>query len=136
MRYQDRFDIARKGAGVEWPSNAARHSFASYHLALQRDAAKTSLQLGLTNTAVLFQHYRELARPEDVEAYFAITPMTATPMNVMGGRRSLSPSEDLISMSTLDFEDFTPAGTLRKIVAIVSPRIALHTLTCNKKTVS
>jgi integrase len=83
MRHQDRFDIARKDAGVKWPSNAARHSFASYHLALHQDAAKTSLQLGHANTAVLFQHYRELARPEDAEAYFAITPMTATPTNII-----------------------------------------------------
>ena len=83
MRHKDRFDIARKEAGIKWPSNAARHSFASYHLALHQDAAKTALQLGHTNTAVLFQHYRELARPEDAEAYFAITPKTARPTNII-----------------------------------------------------
>ena len=83
MRHKDRFDIARKEAGIKWPSNAARHSFASYHLALQQDAAKTALQLGHTNTAVLFQHYRELARPEDAEAYFAITPDKVTPSNII-----------------------------------------------------
>jgi integrase len=83
MRHKDRFDLARKEAGIQWPSNAARHSFASYHLALHQDAAKTALQLGHTNTAVLFQHYRELARPEDAEAYFAITPKTATPTNII-----------------------------------------------------
>lgn len=83
MRHKDRFDLARKTAGVAWPANACRHSFASYHLALHQDAAKTALQLGHTNTAVLFQHYRELARPEDAEAYFAITPQTAVPANVI-----------------------------------------------------
>ena len=83
MRHKDRFDLARKAAGIAWPANACRHSFASYHLALHQDAAKTALQLGHTNTAVLFQHYRELARPEDAEAYFAITPQTAVPANVI-----------------------------------------------------
>lgn len=83
MRHKDRFDLARKEAGIEWPSNAARHSFASYHLALHQDAAKTALQLGHTNTAVLFQHYRELARPEDAEAYFAITPEKVQPTNII-----------------------------------------------------
>ncbi len=83
MRHKDRFDLARKDAGIAWPANACRHSFASYHLALHQDAAKTALQLGHTNTAVLFQHYRELTTPEDAKAYFAITPQTAVPANVI-----------------------------------------------------
>lgn len=83
MRHKDRFDLARKAAGVAWPANACRHSFASYHLALHQDAAKTALQLGHTNTAVLFQHYRELATPDDANAFFAITPQTAVPANVI-----------------------------------------------------
>lgn len=83
-RHRIRFEAARTAAEVtEWPSNAARHSFASYHLALHQDAAKTALQLGHANTAVLFQHYRELARPEDAEAYFNITPDTLSPANVI-----------------------------------------------------
>ncbi|MBE7496865.1 MAG: site-specific integrase [Verrucomicrobiaceae bacterium] len=83
MRHKDRFDLARKAAGIAWPANACRHSFASYHLALHQDAAKTALQLGHTNTAVLFQHYREIATPEDAKAFFAITPQTVVPANVI-----------------------------------------------------
>lgn len=83
-RHKNRFEDARKAAGIEqWPSNAARHSFASYHLALHEDAAKTALQLGHTNTTVLFQHYRELARPEEAAAFFAITPANAEPQNII-----------------------------------------------------
>lgn len=83
-RHKIRFEAARQSAGItQWPSNATRHSFASYHLALHQDAAKTALQLGHTNTAVLFQHYRELARPEDGEAYFQIMPESVTPANVI-----------------------------------------------------
>ncbi len=84
QRHKTRFEIALKGAGMDtWPSNAARHSFASYHLALHQDAAKTALQLGHTNTTVLFQHYRELARPEEAESYFKISPDTVAPANVI-----------------------------------------------------
>lgn len=83
-RHKTRFESARAAAGItDWPNNAARHSFASYHLALHQDAAKTALQLGHANTAVLFQHYRELARPEDGEAYFKIMPENALPLNVI-----------------------------------------------------
>ncbi|WP_395719405.1 tyrosine recombinase XerC [Prosthecobacter sp.] len=83
MRHRDRFNLARKVADVAWPANACRHSFASYHLALHQDAAKTALQLGHTNTAVLFQHYRELTTPEDAKTFFAITPESARPVNVI-----------------------------------------------------
>ena len=83
MRHKDRFDTARTEAGIKWPPNACRHSFASYHLAMNQDAAATALQLGHANTAVLFQHYRELARPEDAKAYFAITPKKVKPTNII-----------------------------------------------------
>src|SRR5262249_50858509 len=42
---------ARKRAGInEWPSNALRHSFASYHLAHFNDINTLTLQMGHTNT--------------------------------------------------------------------------------------
>jgi integrase len=82
--YRDRLEIARMAAGLKkWPSNACRHSFASYHLARGQDAAATALQLGHTNTTVLFQHYRELARPEEGEAYFAIMPHSTSAENIV-----------------------------------------------------
>jgi integrase len=83
MRHKDRFDIARAESGITWPSNACRHSFASYHLAMNQDAAATALQLGHANTAVLFQHYRELATPETAKAYFDITPEKVKPTNII-----------------------------------------------------
>jgi integrase len=83
MRHKDRFDLARKAAGITWPPNACRHSYASYHLALNEDAAKTALQLGHKSTTILFQHYRELVSPEDAKTYFAITPQNVTPANII-----------------------------------------------------
>ena len=73
--YRRRFAEAVKAAGIEsWPSNALRHSFASYHLAFHQNAAATALQLGHTDSRLLFEHYRELVHPEDAKAFWQITP--------------------------------------------------------------
>ena len=66
----------RKHAGLqEWPSNALRHSFASYHLAHFGNPQKTSAELGHMNAAVVFQHYRNLVRPEQAERWWKIVPV-------------------------------------------------------------
>jgi integrase len=59
-----------------WPSNALRHSFASYHLAYLGDAARLALELGHTNQELLFRHYRELVTPDQAEKYWSIRPAT------------------------------------------------------------
>jgi integrase len=65
----------RERAGLSrWPSNALRHSFASYHLGRFENAAKTALQLGHTSAAIVFAHYRELVTPEAAAEYWAIMP--------------------------------------------------------------
>ena len=66
---------ARDAAGItEWPPNAARHSFASYHLAEHEDAGKTSLELGHANQRIIFEHYRALVKPKDAHTYWSIAP--------------------------------------------------------------
>ena len=68
-------DAARKRAGlINWPSNALRHSYASYHLAKFQDASALALQMGHTTTAMLFAHYREVVTPEDAQSYWTISP--------------------------------------------------------------
>ncbi len=68
-------DAARNSAGLkDWPSNALRHSYASYHLAAYQNAAALALSLGHTTTSVLFAFYREVVRPEDAAAYWSILP--------------------------------------------------------------
>lgn len=68
-------EAARRAAGFkEWPSNALRHSFASYHLAKFQDAAALALQMGHATTAMIFAHYREVVTPEDAKAYWNIKP--------------------------------------------------------------
>jgi integrase len=69
---------AREAAGItQWPPNALRHGFASYHLAHFNDAAALALELGHSNSQLVFQHYRQLVRPREAERYWNIAPATA-----------------------------------------------------------
>ena len=66
---------ARRAAGItQWPSNALRHSFASYHLAAFKDAPALSLELGHVRPQTVFAHYRELVRPSEAEKFWRIVP--------------------------------------------------------------
>lgn len=65
----------RRWAGItNWPNNAFRHSFASYHYALYESDAKTAAQLGQASMDVFFNHYRTLVTKAEAEQYFAIYP--------------------------------------------------------------
>jgi integrase len=71
-----RLEADRKAAGiVDWPSNALRHSFASYHLATFKNAPALSLEMGHVRPQTVFAHYRELVRPSDAERFWKIAPL-------------------------------------------------------------
>jgi integrase len=73
--FRELFEQAREAAGIaEWPDNALRHSFASYHLAHFKNAASTALELGHHDSRITFAHYRELVRPKDAEKYWNLQP--------------------------------------------------------------
>jgi integrase len=73
--FRKEFDAARVAAGItEWPDNALRHSFASYHLAHFQNAASTALELGHHDARITFRHYRELVKPREAERYWNIRP--------------------------------------------------------------
>jgi integrase len=77
-KYRELLDTAREAAGIEqWPHNALRHSFASYHLARFNDAAALALELGHTSAHLVFQHYRQLVKPKQAECYWKIAPAPA-----------------------------------------------------------
>lgn len=89
--FRVRFDEARRAAGfrvlpddagVEWPDNGLRHSFASYHAAHFQDAGKLAAEMGHTTPGIVFQHYRELVEPEEAARYWEIRP-AAAPANVV-----------------------------------------------------
>jgi integrase len=69
---------ARSRAGIkQWPPNALRHGYASYHLAKFSDAAALALELGHTNSNLIFDHYRQATKPSAAEAYWNIRPVKA-----------------------------------------------------------
>jgi integrase len=69
----------------KWPSNALRHSYATYRLAKTHDAARVALELG-NSPGVLFRDYRELADEQDAKAWFSIVPRPAA--NVVQMKRT------------------------------------------------
>jgi len=73
--FRKQLDDARAAAGItEWPDNALRHSFASYHLAHFKNAGSTALELGHHDSRITFRHYRELVKPKDAERFWNIKP--------------------------------------------------------------
>ena len=66
-------DPGRPAIVQEWPHNALRHSFGSYHYAKFKNENLTAAEMG-NSPAVVFKHYRALVKPEAVEAYWRISP--------------------------------------------------------------
>lgn len=62
---------------LEWPDNALRHSFATYHLAHHKNAAELALHMGHTSPALIFAHYREVVCDRDGAAYWRLRPEPA-----------------------------------------------------------
>lgn len=66
---------ARDSAKItEWPHNAGRHSFASYHLGMHGDSGTLATELGHANPRLLHQHYKELVTKKSAKIYWSITP--------------------------------------------------------------
>lgn len=61
-------------AGIPHVHNACRHSFATYHMSLGKDAAKTAAILCHTSQGMLWRHYRGRATEKQGKAYFQIKP--------------------------------------------------------------
>jgi len=58
---------------AEWPQNALRHSFASYHYGKYRNENETAALMG-NSPQMIFAHYRQLVRPAESNAFFRIMP--------------------------------------------------------------
>ena len=68
-----------KGKRIEWPTNALRHSYATYRLAAVADTARVALEMG-TSPQKLMTNYRELADEHAAAAWFSVAPRR--PVNV------------------------------------------------------
>jgi integrase len=63
---------------VPMPANAARHSFATFHLLAFRHAGETALQLGHGESPeLLHRHYKGIATEAEAKAFWAIRPKGA-----------------------------------------------------------
>jgi integrase len=83
MKFYHKLDTVRVSAGItKWPSNALRHSYASYHLAHHQNAAALALQMGHTSQTMIFSNYRELVTRREAKRYWNIRPK-ATGGNVI-----------------------------------------------------
>lgn len=75
MIYRSRLNAAMEVAQIkQWPHNCLRHSFASYHLAAFQDAAALALEMGHSNTRMIFEHYRALVPPKEGKRFWKIVP--------------------------------------------------------------
>lgn len=73
--FESKLTWLRKKAKIEYPKNAARHSFASYHVALNGNAAQTAIMMGHIGDAnTLYNHYRNAVSQKDAVRYFEIKP--------------------------------------------------------------
>jgi integrase len=82
-------ELWKKAGLTEWPNNALRHSFASYHLEMFKDAAALALEMGHTTTNLIFQFYRQLVRQSVALQYWNVLPGTGTDLPAMAARNSL-----------------------------------------------
>jgi integrase len=72
--YEGRMRYLRKVSKAGGKQNSARINFASYHVAMYEDAAKTSLLLGHKNPSLLWDTYRALVTKEEAKRYWKIDP--------------------------------------------------------------
>lgn len=56
-----------------WKKNCLRHSFGSFWLAANQNVDACALQMG-NSPEMIFEHYRELVRPREAEAFWALRP--------------------------------------------------------------
>ena len=106
INYADKLKLILEKAQLrqEWDQNALRHSFASYHYAKFKNENETAALMG-NSPQMVFQHYRELVKPEVAERYFAIMPPADALDRAKVARkrkpRAMPPRESKITAATL-----------------------------------
>jgi integrase len=74
--YFTRLERARAAAGIsEWPQDALRHCYGTYHYAKWQDPGKTMVQMGHTNPRTFHAHYRARVSPAAAAKFWAIEPL-------------------------------------------------------------
>ncbi len=78
LNYDNRMRHVRQKAGVTYSQNAMRHSFASYHVAMHEDAARTAFMLGHPDANLLYNTYRDLVAKEEAKRFWDVVPAEVT----------------------------------------------------------
>jgi len=75
QNWRKQFEELKSEAGLleDWPRDAARHTFASYHL-VRFGEEPTKDCLGHGTYDMLFMNYRTLVKPTEADEFFRITP--------------------------------------------------------------
>jgi len=68
--------ICRK-AGIDLAENGFRHTWISARVEITGDIPRTALESG-TSVKMIHRHYRDLLRPEEAAAWFAVTPQSVS----------------------------------------------------------
>jgi integrase len=74
QRLKEDGSLIRESIVDNWPHNALRHSFGSYHYAQYRDENRTAAEMG-NSPAVVFRHYRALVKRETADAFWSLRPV-------------------------------------------------------------
>lgn len=64
----------RYSAGISEKRDVLRHTFASYHLAMNNDVNATRSAMGHSSNDILFRHYRHLVKRADAVRFWGIFP--------------------------------------------------------------
>lgn len=73
--WRDRLQKLSKAAGLEqWPRNALRHSFASYHFQRSGNVHETTSQTGHDETRTFHRHYKQLVTEDATNRFWNIFP--------------------------------------------------------------
>jgi integrase len=83
---QDRHKFNRdwaKDAGISWVDNGLRHSYASYRLALTKDAPALALEMG-NSPGMIFNHYLDLKHEDEAERWFGLRAEESSKSSVTG----------------------------------------------------
>ena len=79
-----RLERDRTNAGLkEWKPNCLRHSFCSYALAKEKNAKALALEMGHSDSDLLFKNYRELVLPSEAKKYWQLVPDAAAQKKVV-----------------------------------------------------
>jgi integrase len=69
---------------IDWPANALRHSFASYHLEHFKKPGELTVEMGHTDEELVSRFYRQRVRPEAAKKWWAIMPPSTTESIIEG----------------------------------------------------